>query len=583
VIARAVVDDLAAEAEDLESDGEPPSTAYFSANTSHLEPIDSNEIFRQLALQLLYARRHNHATLDAVSLLLRKTSFQETATASEVIDVLSVLLRQHPTFLVIDGLDNSDDEKGFLTSLAGLCRKADVRAIIFSRPSIKIPLEYQKWALDAPHIVCLDAQHNANARESVLYQSLAQMADQGFFDISMDRAHISHVAQKSSGTFLWISLFLKYLNSPALSPDERQSILLDVDLLQGLEALYSSIFETLRNRPAHEKQIVADVVRWLTFPVHRLCIAALRTALYSSIDMSEQEGVHPTDILQALQQLTFGLVEVSDDAVFFVHPSVREYLQAPAAQGSEFSLCDESSVHAHLATRCLSYLAYDVPQRPLGGLSPHIRPLVPTNSASSGASYRTSKSGDSGYKSLSSSDGDNALPHPAIPPHHHSPSTASIRTMPFDTNLPFLRYASLCWPIHLSRALAPNNNHPYIIPCPGPFEAVPYIPALSAFLSSRLAVSAWVEASFRYSLPPTLTRLVGPLADMKGEIPPATIEGRELRLVLGELNVLSEKLMELKRGYATSLRENPSLIWQIGDAVGEEYWPVWDGSMGMPR
>jgi hypothetical protein len=287
--------------------------------------------------------------------------------------------------------------------------------------------------------------------------------------------------------------------------------------------------------------------------------------------------------LQVLPHLTFGLIEVSEDDVFFTHQSVREYLQASASQGSEFSLCDESSVHAHLAARCLSYLAYDIPQRPLGGLSPHIRPMAPTNSASSGASYRTSKSGDSGYKSLSSSDGDNALPHPAIPPRHHNPSTASIRTIPFDTNLPFLRYASLCWPIHLSRALAPNNTHPYVIPCPGPFEAVPYIPALSAFLASRLAVTAWVEASFRYSLPPTLTRLVGPLADLKGEIPPATIEGKELRLVLGELNILSEKLMELKRGYTTSLRENPSLIWQIGNAVGEEYWPVWDGSMGMPR
>jgi hypothetical protein len=106
---------------------------------------------------------------------------------------------------------------------------------------------------------------------------------------------------------------------------------------------------------------------------------------------------------------------------------------------------------------------------------------------------------------------------------------------------------------------------------------------LSAFLSSRIAVTAWVEASFRYSLPPTLTRLVGPLADLKAEISPATIEGKELRLVLDQLNILSERLMELKRGHATSLRENPSLIWQIGDTVGDDYWPVWDGSIGMPR
>jgi hypothetical protein len=540
-------------------------------------------VFRQLSLQLLYAHRHDRATLDAVCLLLRKTSFQETATANEVLEVLSILLRQHPTFLVIDGVEGCSDEKELLSSLAQLCQKADVRAIILSRPALKIPLEYQKWASDAPHILHLDMRHNSDAIERFVGQNLSQMADLGYFGISMDRKLISHVAQRSEGSFLWASLLLTYLRSRALSPNERQYILLHVQSLQGLEALYNHVFETLKHRPAHERRVTADVVRWLSFPVHRLCTSALRTALTSSIDMAENEDSFPTDVLQALPQLTGGLVEVSEDRVFFSHPSVREYLQSPVSQGSEFSLCDESSVHAHLTARCLSYLAHDVPQRPLGGLSPRIRPMMPNLPTGSGASYRTSRSGDSGYKSLSSSDGDNALPHPVISPSRNNASTASILTIPFDTNLPFLRYASLCWPIHLSRALAPTHIiHPYVTPSPSPFQAVPYLPALSAFLASRLAVTAWVEASFRYNLPPTLTRLVGPLADLKGEIPPATIEGRELRLVLGALNVLSEKLMDLKRGFATSLRENPSLIWQM-EEDGEDYWPVWDGSLGMPR
>ncbi|KAH5165808.1 hypothetical protein HBI73_034470 [Parastagonospora nodorum] len=580
VVADAVVDDLGAEAEDLESSNAPPSTACFHVKVTHPSSVHPGQIFREITLQLLYNHRHSHATLDAVCLLLRKTSFQQTATAKDILDLLLVLLRQHPTFVIVDGLERCIDERGFLSSLAQLCQKTDVRVIIFSRPAIGIPLEYQKWASDAPHIVPLNSQHTAKSKELYMSQQLAQMADQGYFGIDMDREILPHVARQSNGTFLWATLLLNYVQSPALSPDERQSILLDAHLLEGLEALYSSIFETLRNQPAHEKLLVADVIRWLTFPVHRLCTSALRMALSVSIDISEYHDTFPTELLEILPRITCGLIEVSDGGLSFVHPSVREYLQAPASQGSEFSLCDESSVHAHLAARCLSYLAHDIPQRPLGGLSPYIQPMMPTNSA---ASYRTTKSGDSGYKSISSSDSEHALPQPAMQSEHTNASTASIRTVPFDTNLPFLRYASLCWPIHLSRALAPTNTHPYVIPCPGPFEALPYIPTLSAFLSSRLSVTAWVEASFRYSLPPTLTRLVGPLADLRGELSPATIEGAELRLVVSELNVLGEKLMELKRGYATSLRENPSLIWRIGDAVGEGYWPVWDASVGMPR
>jgi hypothetical protein len=584
VLASAVFHDLAAEAEDPERSSEPPSAAHFHINTNISEPVHPDDVFRQLSIQLLQTHRHDHATLDAVCLLLRRTSFQDMATASEVLDVLALLLRQHPTYLVIDGLESFNSGKAFLSSLAGLCRKANVRAIIFSRPTITIPLEYQKWASDAPHIMSLDVQHNTNAIEGFVSQNLHQMADLGYFGISMDRSLILHVAQRANGMFLWANLLLGYLQSPALTPDERQTILVGVQSLHGLDAVYGRIFRTLEHQPAYEKRVVADVLRWLTFPIHQLCTSALRTALTSTVDTATNKDSWPADILHALPQLTCGLVEVSDDGVSFVHSSVRDYLLSSASQGSQFSLGDECSVHAHLATRCIAYLAHSVPKRPLGGLSPGVRPMLPADATSSGASYRTSKSGDSGYKSISSVEGDNALPQAAIPPQHNNANTSSVRAIPFDTNLPFLRYASLCWPIHLSRALAStHNDHPYVIPCPGPFEAVPYIPALSAFLSSRLAITAWVEASFRYSLPPTLTRLVGPLADLKGEIPPATIEGKELRLVISDLNILSERLMELKRGYATSLRENPSLIWQMGSAVGEDYWPVWDGSTGMPR
>ncbi|KAH8730174.1 hypothetical protein GQ44DRAFT_700960 [Phaeosphaeriaceae sp. PMI808] len=584
VLARAVVDDLTAEAEDLESSNKPPCTAYFHASANHLDPVNPDDVFRQLALQILQTHRYDHTTLDTVCLLLRKTSFQEAATANEVLDVLLIMMRQHPTFLVIDGLDDCSEMKAFLSSLANLCRKSDSRVIIFSKPGIKIPLEYQKWASDAPHIISLDSQYNSNIIENFMVQNLDQMAGQGYFGISTDRALILRVAQRPGGAFLWATLLSKYLHCPVLSPDERQDVLHNVQSLRGLETLYSSIFRAIGRRPTHEKRIIADVFRWLSFPVHRLCVSALRTALASSNDMRINEGAFTTDILQALPQLTSGLVEVSDNNVFFTHPSAREYLQSPQSQGLEFSLYDEGSVHGHLAARCLSYLAHDVPKRPLGGLTPHIRPTIPANPASSSASYRTSNSGDSGYKSLSSSDSDNAIPHPAMQPQQNNASTTSIQAIPFDTSLPFLRYASLCWPVHLSRALgSAHDQHVQLLSFPEPFGAVPYLPAMSAFLSSRLAVSAWVEASFRYSLPPTLTRLVGPLSDLRGEIPSVTIEGRELRLVVDEVNILSERLMELKRSFATSLRENPSLIWQMGDTTGEDYWPVWDRSTDMAR
>ncbi|CAO2658715.1 Nn.00g064380.m01.CDS01 [Neocucurbitaria sp. VM-36] len=571
VISNTVIDHLVAEAEYLDIDDEPPSTAFFHIVHHRPESGNPDDLFRALACQLMHAHRHDRSTLDAVCLLMRKTSFREMATSDEVLDVLSLLLRQHPTFLVIDGIDGSSDAEALLASLARVCRRSDAKVILFSRPNIRIPLEYQKWASDAPHIVPLTAEHNVSVMEHFVAQILNRMADRGFFGISLDRTLMPQVAKIAKGEFLWASMLLKFLQSTVLSSDERRAILENIQALEGLESLYRNILGVLERRPKREKRIIADVFRWLSFPINQLCPSALRAAL-STFDVSTSEDSCLADVLETLPELSCGLIDVEDTTITFAHESIREYLQSHLSQDSYFSLYDETSAHAHLASRCLSYLAHDVPKRPLGGLSPRIRPVLPTVPTGSGVSLRTSKSGDSGYKSRSSSDGGNHLIQPTVHNHYNDAGTQNIRVIPFDTNFPFLRYAALCWPIHLSRALADSTTHSHFPTSHEPYATVPYLPALSAFLTSRLAITAWVEASFRYSLPPTLTRLVGPLSDLKGEISPATAEGKELRLVVSKLRELSEWLVELKREHVEIMRENPSLIWQIDG----DYWPVWE-------
>ncbi|CAE7193427.1 hypothetical protein HRS9139_08925 [Pyrenophora teres f. teres] len=576
-ISHSVVENLVAGADDPDLCDEPPATASFHFSHLRHDRTHPDGAFRSMAYQLLETHRHDHETLDAVCLLLRKTSFREHANADEVLDVLSLLLHQHPTFIVIDGADECIDTELLLSSLAKLCRVSDARALLFSRPNMKIPLEYQKWASDAPHILPLTNKDNTAAINYYVIQDLNRMADQGFFGISMDRNLILQVAQSTNGEFLWASLLLKFLQSHLLSAEERLSILRNIQTLHGLESLYHVMLNAQARHSQHEKRIIADVFSWLTFPIHHIGSAALLSAL-SRHDSEVSDITEAADIMHALPKLTCGLLTVSHDTVAFSHASIRTYLQSSASQNSEFSLFDESSVHAHLAARCLSYLAHDVPQRPLGSLHSNSPPTIPTPT-SSGASQHTSASADSGYKSLSSSDGDN---NPMAPPGtiQHSTSRAnSIRTVPFDTHLPFLRYAALCWPIHLTRALTPSPSlHHHASASPA--TTLVYLPSLNAFLTSRLAVTAWVEASYRYNLPPTLTRLVGPLSDLKAEVPPSTVEGRLLRQVVTEIRVLSEKLGALKREWQSVLRTNPSLVWQMeGVGSGEAYWHAWNEGM----
>lgn len=511
---------------------------------------------------------------------MRKTPTHGKASSDDILAVLSLLLRQHPTFLVIDGIDECSDSELFLHSLPEVCRRSDARVILLSRPDIDIPLEYQKWASDAPHILSLSAELNKEDIESYLTENLNRMADQGYFGISMDRSLIPQIASRSNGMFLWASLLLRYLQSPGLSPNERHTVLEQAHQLEGLGSLYRHILAMLDLRPQKERQVVANIFRWLSLSIHRLDIPTLQTALAVNPGKLTTESSYVSNFADSIPRLTCGLVEVTASRVVFSHRSAREYLESPDFQDSEFSLFDDSIPHAHLAARCLSYLANDVPKRPLARLPLHTRPTPISFATSSGISMRTSKSGDSGYKSMSSASDSEGFPTYA------SASTSSANTpqLPlaaaFDAELPFLRYASLCWPIHLTRALSNFTCRPRAATrqTSDQFEQTPWLPSLSAFLTDRGAVTTWIEASWRYNLPPNLSRLVPLLDALKNQIPPATVEGRELRWVVHGVRELSEALNELKEEYGTTLRENPDLIWQWRGA--SEVWRQANGVCG---
>ncbi|KAF2704768.1 hypothetical protein K504DRAFT_461026, partial [Pleomassaria siparia CBS 279.74] len=441
---------------------------------------------------------------------------------------------------------------------------------------------YQKPASDSPHIVALNEMENEADVYAYVSENLNQMADQGFFGINMDRSSIAQVAARSNGVFLWASLLLRYLSSPSLSPDERREALEQAHLLEGLEALYHNILSLLSRRNQREKLVAIDIFRWLSLSIRRLCIPGIQVALAITPGQPTTEDQYFAEFNQSIPHLTGGLVEITDCSVLFTHRSVKEYLQSPLCQDSEFSIHDESTVHAHLAAKCIYFLANNVPKRPLHRLQHYSRPAAPNRfTTNSGTLFRTSQTDDSEYKSMSSG---SAFDTDGIGP----PTPDNSRTTPtpafFDNDIPFLRYAALCWPIHLTRAL--SNVAPQIASVTdttiSPLQHAPWLPALLDLLTDRLAVTAWVEASWRYSLPPNISRLIPLLVNLKSEIPPATIQGRELRWVVSGLRQLSDALVELREGYGTTVGENPSLLWQgTAQTTQGTFWPVWDELRGV--
>ncbi|KAL5411566.1 hypothetical protein PMIN04_010197 [Paraphaeosphaeria minitans] len=560
-----VVDDLSSEARNLSIDDETesPSTAFYHFSAAQSYYIHPDDALRALIDQLIHIHRHDRSTLDAVSLLVRKTPAHKKATPDDVLSTLALLLRQHPTFLVIDGIDECSDVTLLLRYIPELCRKSDTRVILFGRTQVRIPNEYHKWASGAPHVISLSSDSNKHDLEAYIIENLHELADQGYFGISMDRSLITAIAQTCKGNFLWASTLLKYLRSPVLSPDERRAKLEKPHELDGLEAIYAHILALLEFRPEAERRFVVGVFRLLALGIHKPCMPGFQNAINVSPGQHTIEFGSSFITNEAIPLLTCDLVEVMPCNVTFAHNSVREYLQAVDPQTNSFSLHDEKLAHAHLAAVCISFLAFDIPKRPLGPTNPHVSQLLLASHAQSSAtSMQTNRSGDSGYKSTSSA---------PSPPEHHPPAPAPP-TAPapsahppcqpqWDAALPFLRYASLCWPIHLARALTPPP------PTSSPRQShatspqYPWLTSLSTFLTDRAAVTTWVEASWRYNLPPNLSRLVPLLEAVKSRTPPATVEGRELRWVVHGVRELSEGLNAVREGWGHRVREDPGLVW----------------------
>jgi hypothetical protein len=358
---------------------------------------------------------------------------------------------------------------------------------------------------------------------------------------------------KANGSFLWASLLLKYLQLPVFTPDERQRLIQNIDQLDSLDSLYQHILGTLESRQDEQKSTIASIFRWMSLSINRICKEGFQKAVLITPGQQTNDLPALSSFLDSIGPLTCGLAEVTQCSVVFAHRSVAEYLQSSACQNSSFNLFDESSSHAHLAAQCLSYLAYDVPKRPLSRLRPHIRSAPTSITTSSGTSMLTSISEDSGYKSMSSASGSDGLLSPTYTPASLAPSHLAPPMRDFDAELPFLRYASLCWPIHLSRALSkPLSIHPLKRP--------PYLSLLAAFLADRKAVAAWAEASWRYNFPPNLSRLVPLLAEFESYADPAMVE--EIAWVVQRLREVSAALNELKDEFGTALRGNPGLVWR---------------------
>ena len=158
-------------------------------------------------------------------------------------------LRQ-PHFWVIDGLDESNSFSSFIPMLARIDARFPLLVFFTSRPSLAMEraLSYENISM-----IHESVSRENSLRDIALY--VRTHADRLPCVSHMARDDlVERVIEKSNGNFLWASLVVRELEA-ALSQQRIQEILESVP--QGIEELYTRIFERLKASPSEFKVVVA--------------------------------------------------------------------------------------------------------------------------------------------------------------------------------------------------------------------------------------------------------------------------------------------------------------------------------------
>ncbi|KAI8631969.1 hypothetical protein F5Y19DRAFT_472855 [Xylariaceae sp. FL1651] len=570
-----IIEDLQATVPPTEPGDEKPNVVYFHYSMvdrcKDSSPIAS---LRAISEQLIHAHRGDQLTLDSLAMIQSEEgSGQHTASTTDVRAVINILLRQHPTFIVIDGVDECNNPEALLEEVRGVCLDHDCRVTLLGRPNTTIPSQWKAYTPGNDWMVELDTSRILGNRVRKL-EHLLQLTEMNL---------ISALSIGAEGIFLWAKLLLNLLQSPALSPVARLGILKEPRKLVSLDALYHRILCSLGASSVDEQGLACKVF-WLLFSAMALNTASLHTILAIHPGRPTTELDYLTDYPQCIPRVTCALVglhagrnmywykesqnpqRMSQDLVgsanqraftrLSTHQCAYPFDRVPSTPTPECAHQNTAEVqgsHLLLAETCLSYLIFDVPSQPLQAI----------RKEKLFCGFGLEAVGDSLEASAIDAD----------------MIEKRFKSQNINVQHPFLQYSALCWVHHLATARSGDNRVQQA--SNGVSELC--ITLLSQFLINRFTVTMWTEASCHNHLVPRMGRLNLLIAKlMPSPILPTRpitdLRAREYAWVSIGLHQLSGALKDLAERFGERLLVNPSLIWQkdIERAEDREFWPNWE-------
>ncbi|ORY05553.1 hypothetical protein BCR34DRAFT_604476 [Clohesyomyces aquaticus] len=341
----------------------------------HYQSSSNNAIsaYRALLAQIIQRSLTDQTLLDHFVLSMSEHSTgQSVASGDELLDLLRFCLQhvKDDAVLILDGIDECDEAARFVKGILQATERTSARILIFSRPNVPALNESVSPA-NFFHI----GRSTSKDIQRFFSRKLKNLVDLELLPRRLSQTTlIDRLMLGADGMFLWAHLMVEYLNSSALQPLTRIEIIMSINLPEGLDDMYSRIWNLIYRGRKVEQNLARWIIKWLSVAKRPMTSKELQEST-QVIDQHVRSKQDFPNFNRAVIEACASLVECSmvedpryDEPVpsfRFIHLSAQEYFTGTNENADGRISIAES--HLEIARGCLQYLTFCIPAQPLSG------------------------------------------------------------------------------------------------------------------------------------------------------------------------------------------------------------------------
>lgn len=259
-------------------------------------------------------------------------------------------------YLIVDGLDECDDPEfdDFLCLLSGYnsTTPGKIKWLVTSRPLPRIEdiigPDQDRYRISLE----IEAQHVSQGVETFISEKVNFLRLKKSWSEETTQTVHSYLQKNAEGTFLWVALVCQRLRRfpPWKVKDELTKL---AALQRGLNSFYERMMQVVRDETPEYADLCMKILRTTTLAYRPLRLQELGTVVALPHELSRDDSPN-FDALRDLIERCGSFILVSEETIYFVHQSAKDYLSA-GSSSRNFPF-DRLQEHTSIAEKCLDTL-----------------------------------------------------------------------------------------------------------------------------------------------------------------------------------------------------------------------------------